>query len=243
MRAIALTMKLLTRTHVVAYFVLAFALISLAEPSHVSRSQGNIEQTSPRQASTEATVPDPNQTSIVSKTISIVIHWVIVPGILIIILLYAFNLPRKISDSQIRISGKAGVFAGLIVFIIFVVSQQKQGLEFSPDIPTYDFSLFAFAAIILGTGFGYLFAWIVDAIKQYRALGFLVLFIVASTTIAIYGYTFIKDVRSHVVFVSLGIMLGALLHIMWFPEALSKFNLGTAPQDTPDIATPRPKRS
>jgi len=158
----------------------------------------------------------------------VAIHWVVVPAILIVILLYACNLPRKVSDPQIKISGNAGIFAGLIVFIIFVVSQQKQGLAFSLDVPSYDFNFAGVVVTILGILFGFLLGKIVDAIKQYRALGFLVLLIVATTTITIYRYLFFTSERSIVVFASLGVMLGALLHIIWFPEAMSKYRIGQA---------------
>lgn len=160
-----------------------------------------------------------------------------------IILLYAFNLPQKVTDQQIKISGNAGIFAGLIVFVIFVVSQQKKGLVFSSDIPTYDFTLLAIVGTLVAAVCGFVIAWIVDAIKRYRALGFLVLFIVASTTIAMYGYVFIKDVRSLVVFMSLGVMLGALVHIIWFPEAMNKYSFSGAQTEPPSAASTRTEYS
>ncbi|HKB66632.1 MAG TPA: hypothetical protein VKC61_12325 [Pyrinomonadaceae bacterium] len=168
-----------------------------------------------------------------SSFLSIAIHWVVVPLILLIILVYACMLPQRTSDASIKTSGNAGIFAGLIVFIIFVVSQQKSGFMFSWEIPAYSFDFFGGLALIVGAGGGFGTALVVDIIKQHRALGFLVLFIVATTTIAMYGYFFIKDVRSLVLFTSLGIMLGALLHIIWFPEAMTDILAGPTDKNPP----------
>jgi hypothetical protein len=204
--------------------ILSFVFLSSALPSG-ALAQGNDGQMATPQPSPQIQNEETTKPSQVSLVISIAIHWVIVPGILVIILLYAFNLPQRVTDQQIKVSGNAGIFAGLIVFVIFVVSQQKQGLVFSSDIPSYNFTLLAIVVTVVAAVCGFVIAWIVDAIKRYRALGFLVLFIVASTTIAMYGYVFIKDVRSVVVFMSLGVMLGALVHIIWFPEAMNKYSL------------------
>jgi membrane protein YdbS with pleckstrin-like domain len=173
--------------------------------------------------------------------VSLAIHWIVVPLILLTVLGYGCTLPRRSDDPSVRTSGKAGVVAGFIVFIIFVVSQQKNGLRFSLEVPAYSFDFFGISATVGGVISGFLIARIVDATRQYRAFGFLVLFIVATTTIASYGYFFIKDVRSIVVFVSLGTMLGALLHIICFPEAMTKYRLTADRDEQPPLAVRRPK--
>jgi hypothetical protein len=98
----------------------AFENVLLQQDRAQSRSAQPVEE---QPTNSTGEYVEPSQ----SSYLSLAIHWVAVPAILVIILLYAFNLPRKISDPQIKTSGNAGIFAGLVVFIIFVVSQQKRG--------------------------------------------------------------------------------------------------------------------
>src|ERR1041385_1505344 len=58
-----------------------------------------------------------------ARAVAVIIHWLIVPFILLTIFLYALSLPYRDSKDFIKKSGTAGIFAGLIVFLIFVVTR------------------------------------------------------------------------------------------------------------------------
>lgn len=155
-----------------------------------------------------------------SAYIMAAIEWCIVPLILPAIFLFAlFGIPGNAADSQVKASARAGKWAGLILLVIFIVSQKNRPLAFSFKIPSYDFLL---VPLLLSGLAGFFFSWIFDVIKRTRVIGFFVLALIAATTITFYSYLFISSIRSMIVFVALGIMLGVLMHEVFFPGSIAQ---------------------
>ena len=146
------------------------------------------------------------------------IEWCIVPVILAIILFFSlFIFPDQKADYKVKISARAGKWAGLIVLVLFIVSQKNRELSISFKIPEYDFAIFP---TLISSIIGFVSAWGLDQIKHSRVVGIFVLALVGSTSITLYSYIFISNVRSLVVFFALGVMFGVLLHEIIFPESM-----------------------
>jgi hypothetical protein len=152
----------------------------------------------------------------VSTEIMVAIEWGIVPLILIGILArFLMYTPGEKASDKIKKSSAAGKFAGLIIFALFVLSQKSRALLFSFNMPVYDFNILV---ILVSIATGFIFSWIFDLIKKRLFIGLYTLLAVASTTTAIYCYLFIQNLRSYLVFVTMGIMLGALIYAIFLPK-------------------------
>ena len=149
-----------------------------------------------------------------------VIEWGSVPLILLGLLLFTlFGIPDDKAGPEIRVSTRSGKWAGLIVLVLFIISQKNRELTFSFKIPAYGFAIWP---TILSTAVGFVLSRFFDFIKRTRVIGIFVLLLVATTSITFYGYIFITNIRSTVVFVALGIAFGVLLHEVLFPESGSE---------------------
>ena len=61
-----------------------------------------------------------------------VIEWGIVPLILAGLLLFTlFGIPDDMADPNIKVSARSGKWAGLIVLVLFIISQKNRELTFS----------------------------------------------------------------------------------------------------------------
>jgi hypothetical protein len=72
-----------------------------------------------------------------------------------------------------------------------------------------------------GLATGLLFLWIVRHAAPTRLVGLLTLMLAASSTSAIFTYTFIESLRVSVLYWTLGTALGILLHIVLFPSSIA----------------------
>jgi len=144
------------------------------------------------------------------------IEWGIVPLILIGILAhFLVNIPAKDASDVIKRSSNSGKFAGFIIFALFVLNQRHRELLFSFDIPVYEFDFLLTGGSILA---GYLFSWIFKSVKTKKVIGLYTLFMVVSTTITLYGYLFIQNLRSYIVFTTMGVILGILIFAIFYPK-------------------------
>jgi len=143
-----------------------------------------------------------------------IVHWVVVPAILIIIFVFAVSLPYTAGKTKDSSAGTAGIFAGLIIFLIFLVTRDSQVSEFSSEIPEYSLSFFSVIIIAAGLILGFGTITIINEIRKLSSLAFLVMILVAATLITGYSYFVYVGLRSIVVYISLGGMLGGLLRIM-----------------------------
>ncbi|NIM98817.1 MAG: hypothetical protein GTO24_12285, partial [candidate division Zixibacteria bacterium] len=109
---------------------------------------------------------------------------------------------------------RAGKFAGLIVLILVIISQNKRELNFSFKIPSYDFD---FWPTLIGASAGFIVYGVFSFVKPTRAIGIFVLAIVGSTSIALYSYFFISGFSNTVMFGTLGILLGVLFYEVVLP--------------------------
>ncbi len=146
------------------------------------------------------------------------IEWAVVPLVLAGILIYGlFGIPEESAPSRVRTAAQAGKWAGLIIFVIYVISLRSRTLTFSFRAPNYDFMFWPTALAALA---GLMVSGVFDFLRSTRFIGFLVLTIVSATAISLYSYLFIRTVRNDLVFMLLGLVLGILLYEIIFPEGL-----------------------
>lgn len=151
----------------------------------------------------------------VNPEIILAIEWGIVPLILIGILAYfLMYTPEKSTSNKIKNSSSAGKLAGLIILALVILSQKNRALSFSFDMPVYDFNILI---VLIAVAVGFLFAWFFNLIKKKVYVGLYTLVSVASVGTTIFCYLFIQNLRSYLVFVTMGMMIGILIHAIFFP--------------------------
>ncbi len=153
------------------------------------------------------------------SVISTIVQWIIVPCIMLALLVFALIIVAGTqSNSESRTSAWAGFWAGLVMFVIFVVSQLS-----SINQKDFDFSYlpgFVIVPIVFGIIVGFFFLWIVILMSPTRLVGLLTLALSAISTSALFAYFFIYGVRVEILYSMLAIALGILLHIVLFSATL-----------------------
>ncbi len=147
-----------------------------------------------------------------------VIEWAVVPLVLAAILIYSlFFIPEERAHPRVKTSAQAGKWAGLVVFVIYVISLRNRAAAFSFEPPNYQFVLWP--TVFAGFA-GFAASGLFDLIRSTRFIGFLVLALVSAASISIYSYLFVRAARNDLVFILLGFVLGALLFEILFPDGL-----------------------
>jgi len=163
------------------------------------------------------------------------IQWLLVPSALLLILVDGLFLPRRSLGSASKVSGKAGVLAGLMIFLLFVISQQSISIPFSSEVLKIELGSQTVLFLTAGFCVGFLVRFSLARVMETRLLGLLTLVTVSAPTIALYVFFYKKETRVPVMFVSLAVLLGAFIHRMIFPlQPVSKSNLEDLEQLTAD---------
>ncbi len=149
--------------------------------------------------------------------ISMAVHWIILPIILIGLFLYGVVIWHQVSDTDLKAAAGAGFWAGLVLFVIFVVSQLTEIRN-----PQFDLKgAIIFNPFLIGlgvvSGFGMMFG--IRYSVPTRAVGAVVLLLTASSLTALYGYVFIESIRGLVLLLALGVALGTLLYRTFVRES------------------------
>jgi hypothetical protein len=151
--------------------------------------------------------------------ISTIVQWMVLPLIMFSIFALAWILARSAKTAELRVSSWAGFWAGLLSFVIYVVSQLSQIRD-----PALHFSeLPGLQPLPLGLGLigGFVFFWIVQRSVPTRLVGLMTLVLGASSTSALFTYLFIDSLRVSVLYLTLGTALGILVHVILFPASLA----------------------
>ena len=149
----------------------------------------------------------------IGSALAKVIEWVLVPLVLLLLFGYGFaQLPDEPASSAAKKAAHSARWAGLILFVLFVLWRQGRGDIFLDTMPNYRLELGFLAITALAAAAGFGFSRFVDWLKGTRAFPFVVLVLVALMSIAIYTYFFIWVSRSLIPFLALGFALGTLLN-------------------------------
>jgi hypothetical protein len=157
--------------------------------------------------------------------IATTVQWVILPLIMCAIFAFAWIIASSARTAELRVSSWAGLWAGLLSFVIYAVSQLGQIRE--PNL--HYAALPGLQLLPLGWGLttGFVFLWIVRHAVPTRLVGLITLMLAGSSTSALFTYIFIDSLRVSVLYWTLGTALGILLHIVLFPSSIAHiFNMG-----------------
>jgi peptidoglycan/LPS O-acetylase OafA/YrhL len=150
--------------------------------------------------------------------VSFFIFWTIAPIILFSLLFFALRMGSKAPNPEAATSAKAGFFAGLILFIVFVIFNietiEKPNF-FEVDAASLNY-LYAGYGIVIG--FGMLFG--VRLFQGTRRVGFMVLILVTSCLCLLYSLVFLTAWRTIILSLVLGLGFGILFHICILPGSV-----------------------
>jgi uncharacterized metal-binding protein len=152
------------------------------------------------------------------ELISLIVLWGVVPGIFLALLIFGIVILRRASYDERRTSARAGFWAGLVLFIGYVISQShtlKIPVSIFRYLPGLDLVPAAMGFVI-----GFLFLWGVRFLLLTRMIGIVCLILSALSTSGLYSYIFIDALRNKILFLALGFTFGALLHIVFFPSSV-----------------------
>jgi hypothetical protein len=152
------------------------------------------------------------------EIISLIVLWGVAPAILVALLIFGVIIVRRTSYDERKTSSRAGFWAGLVLFIGYVISQSHT-LRMPDAIFRYLPELDLLPAAI-GFTVGSLFLWGVRFLLLTRMVGLVSLILSAASTSGLYSYIFIDTIRDKILFAALGFAFGALLHIVFFPSSV-----------------------
>jgi hypothetical protein len=157
--------------------------------------------------------------TVMAPLISATVQWGILPLIMIAIFVFAWIIASSARSAELRVSSWAGFWAGLLSFVIYVVSLLAQIRE-----PNFRYALLPGLQLLpLGWGLttGFVSLWIVRHAVPTRLVGIITLMLAGSSTSAVFTYIFIDSLRVSVLYWTLGTALGILLHIVLFPTSIA----------------------
>jgi hypothetical protein len=148
----------------------------------------------------------------IGSALAKVIEWALVPVVLILLWGFGFfQLPNEAVPPTGTRAARAARWAGLILFVLFVLWRQDRGDTFLGKMPDHSFDLTALVVTLVGAVAGFGFSRFVAMLKGTKAFPFVVLVLVALMSIALYAYFFIWASRATILFLALGFAFGTLL--------------------------------
>jgi hypothetical protein len=151
--------------------------------------------------------------------IATTVQWVILPMIMCAIFTFAWIIASSAKTAELRVSSWVGFWAGLLTFVVYVVSQLGQIQE--PKLRFETLPGMQFLELGWGLTTGFMFLWIVRHAVPTRLVGLLTLMLAGLSTSALFTYVFINPARVSVLYWTLGTALGILLHIVLFPTSIA----------------------
>jgi len=152
------------------------------------------------------------------EIISLIVLWGVAPAIFVALFIFGAIIVRRTSYDERKTSARAGFWAGLVLFIGYVISQSHT-LKMPTAILRYLPELDLLPAVI-GFVFGFLFLWGVRFLLLTRMVGLITLVLSTLSTSGLYSYIFLDALRDKILFIALGFAFGALLHIVFFPSSI-----------------------
>ena len=96
----------------------------------------------------------------IGPTLLRAIEWFLVPIVLAVLWIYAFFfLPGKARANEAKTAARYASLAGLIIFVLFIISRKGKSDILTLEIPTYTFNWWLTG---LGALVGFFFSWIIE---------------------------------------------------------------------------------
>ena len=156
----------------------------------------------------------------IQQIVSIFIQWFIVPLIILSVFGFASTIVAKAPHGEIKTSANSGFWAGMILFVMYIVSQiGNLGLpHISLTLPILELDPLGFG-LLIGLSLLGLLRYAVST----RFIGLMSLLLVAVSASSLFQYIFFDDIRSLMLSFTLGSAFGALLHVAIFPKSIQVF--------------------
>jgi hypothetical protein len=165
---------------------------------------------------------------------SLIYHAVVyflAPGIMLIMLAAGVVLALRVPQ-RFRVPAVAGLCAGLVGFVIYVVSSSK-GFQAPTDTVT-TLPGFHWLPTTLGLLLGFGILRLLEFLALNSGLfGLFILILILSSSVAVYSYFFPSPLRDFTILFALSAAVGMLLHIMLFPNRIRGIMKGTIQEDGP----------
>jgi hypothetical protein len=162
-----------------------------------------------------------------ARFIYFAIIFIIIPGIILAFFVIAALLPKYADEDNARFSGRAGFWAGLVIFAVYAVSAVARIT--TPDFNFEQLPSFNWLGLIIGIIAGFVFLFLVELTLPSRGIGILTLILCAASTIGFFSYLFNSGIRDFTMYLTLGALFGVLLNVIVNP-ALARGILSKAPQ-------------
>jgi hypothetical protein len=150
--------------------------------------------------------------------IATTVQWVILPFIMFAIFALAWIIASSAKNAELRVSSWAGFWAGMLSFLVYVVSQLGQIRE--PELRYVPLPGLQLLPLGWGLTAGFVFLWVVRHAVPTRLVGLITLLLTGTSTSALFTYVFIDSLKVSVLYWTLGTALGILLHIVLFPASV-----------------------
>ena len=158
-----------------------------------------------------------------------IVVYFVAPHIMLIMLVAGIVLALKVPQ-RFRVPAVAGLCAGLVCFVIYVVSSSK-GFE-APTVTVMTLPGFHWLPTILGLLLGFGVFSLLEALHLNSGLfGLFILILITSSSVAVYSYFFPSSLRDFTILFALSAAVGVLLHIMLFPKRIRGIMKGTIQED------------
>lgn len=154
------------------------------------------------------------------QLISLIVYWIIVPVIMLALFIFAANIVARAPTSEAKTSAKAGLWAGLILFVIYVISRMDS-LQ-TPEFSNLELANVSFWTVTVGAIIGFFLLLGVKLLLPTRQVGFIVLVLALASTCSLYSYIFIEAIRNIALSLALGVGLGALFHVIIMPTSVKE---------------------
>jgi hypothetical protein len=151
--------------------------------------------------------------------ILIIIVWILVPLIFLGLFMLSRSIVVKAKKGEHQLSTRAGFWAGLIAFSIFLIYELPY-IKY-PDFTSVSSINIYFWVVILSSVVGYFFLFFLKLTIPTRIAGFVVLFFVFCSLSALFSHYFIQFINDVLMSLSLGLAFGVLVHIIIVPKMIN----------------------
>jgi hypothetical protein len=144
------------------------------------------------------------------------IIFIIIPGIILAFFIIAALLPGLAVDHDAKLSGRAGFWAGLVLFAVYAVSAISKVT--APDFNAESLPSFSWLGLTVGVILGFALLYFVEFTLPSRGIGVLTLILCAASTIGIFSYLFNSGIRDFTMYLTLGALFGVLSNVIVNPS-------------------------
>jgi hypothetical protein len=159
------------------------------------------------------------ETNSLQLLIVIVIVWIVVPIILFGLFMLSRSIVNKAKKGEHELSTRAGYWAGLIAFVIFLI-YELPSIRF-PNFNSISSINISFWVLLVSCIAGYYFLHFLKITIPTRMAGFVVLVFVLCSLSALFSYFFIQSINDVLMSISLGLAFGVLVHIIIDPKMIN----------------------